>query len=285
LTSVFKRGVVNMGWFSRLESILQKGDTHMRCGVSITRSAGTWVEVLVFLFVLTLGLGLLLVWIQRAWISAASAQSRNNLKQIGIALNNYAGANANELPQVNALNAPYFFCGQTGGTNRIDAVTLSTPLGVSQAPFFTNGLLAFMDGNTKGLIAPLDVNIGHANPERQDCSYSIPAYWATLTSAGIITLPGSFTTGTSECIAAAEMTTQGVSYSRIVPFSLFPYTSAETGTPSSTANYFSRMGCNVVMVDASVHTFTLTENDASHFVIAQVPGQFRSYGPSPWGVG
>jgi hypothetical protein len=204
---------------------------------------------------------------------SSQSLSRNNLRQIGIALNNFAEANNHQLPNVAPGNAPFFFCGQTGGT----ATRAGQP---SPGPAFQNSLLSFMEGNVKCLAAPLDPNLGNSNLVGKACSYSIPAAWSLVSDSGTLKLPESFKRGTSQCIGAAEMTTEGVNYTNILPFSLKPYTPAAANTPSTTANSFSSGGCQTVMMDGSVRNVNGAANGGGDFVLAQQPDNMKVFSPN-----
>jgi prepilin-type N-terminal cleavage/methylation domain-containing protein/prepilin-type processing-associated H-X9-DG protein len=228
----------------------------MNRGVFRARRGFTLTELVIVVVVITILIGLLLPAVQRVRGTGAVGQSQNNLKQIAIALNNYAGANNNQLPSVLPSKAPHFYSG---------------PAGTAGAPQFTDGLLSFMEGNVKALRAPLEP--GKPNQVDQGCSYSIPAHWTTVDSNGILTLPTSFRRGTSNCIGAAEMTTEGINYAAIVPFEEKPFTPAIPGTPSTTANSFFGGKCQVAMVDGSVRPMTQKDNAArtGFFILAQQP--------------
>ncbi len=127
----------------------------------------------------------------------------------------------------------------------------------------------------------MDPNLGSASG--QACSYSIPDYWASLEGGtGDLLLPQSFRRGTSQCIACAEMTTFGVTYNAITPFSDDPFTQAVVGQASETANSFSPSGCQVALVDGSVRNVSQAANTAADWTVACHPDDVTSVFSPNW---
>jgi prepilin-type N-terminal cleavage/methylation domain-containing protein len=244
----------------------------MNRGVSGNRFGFNLVELVVVVVILATLIGLLLPSVQKVRDTGSRWQSQNNLKQIGIALNNFAWANNNQFPNVAPANAPFFFCGQTGGT-------ATRPGRPSSGPEFQNGLLSFMEGNVRSLESPADPNVQSPRQDPSPCSYSIPAAWRLVSASGTLKLPEAFKRGTSQSIGAAEMTTEGVNYANIVPFAMEPYTRAVADAPSMTATSFYSSGIQVVLVDGSVRNVSAAANSSGDFVLAHQPDNMTVFSP------
>jgi type II secretory pathway pseudopilin PulG len=239
----------------------------VKCSFLSYRQGFTLIDLLVVIACVAIFIGVLVPAVQKFRQSAARIQSENNLKQIGIAIQNFASSNDGRLPNA-GVRAKYWFCGSTAGEP-------------SAGPTFFGGILSMMDGNVKDLSAPLDPNLGTAGG--MACSYSIPAYWARLNDdTGILVLGTSFPRGLSNCIGCAEMTTYGVTYNGIQPFQDSSFAPAVAKTASLTANSFIKTGCQVALMDGSVKLVSPRASVAGDWTLACHPNNTSSAFSRSW---
>jgi hypothetical protein len=270
------------------------------------------VEVLLVIGAIGILVGLLLPVIQVARDNNARIWSQNNLKQIGIGINKFGVSHNNTLPnagtQPGTTAAPYngssyWFCGGAPTGNL--ALAVPAPyIGAAAAPTFTGGILSQMEGNTKNLLAWNDPSTSN-NPGLA-CSYSIPAYWGTLSNGtGNLFLPASFPRGTSQCIGVAEMCSNNVTFNQINAFGPVGaeiYSTKEellanlktnpnanngsaapgTRTIGNPATAFSLGGLQAVFMDGSVKVITPAENTATGFSANCHPDDCPGFRDTTW---
>jgi len=166
-------------------------------------------------------------------------ESQANLKQIGLALENYIVVNNSKLPP----------CEIKGGKN---------------APGYFEPLLPYMESNYKTFMAPLDPNLSTGG--QHPLSYAIPRSWGEKPFSGKMVMPDSFKKrGVSNSISCVEAScgangTKQVTGTSTMYDSEKGITTAAVGPWDGQANAFSPAGCQAVMMDGSVRNFTAAQS-------------------------
>jgi len=157
--------------------------------MNAARRALSLVETIVVIAIVALLIGLLLPAVQSARSTSLRLKSSNNLKQIGLAIQNFAMTNEGRLPNVTG----------TGESKRVVLLAIASFLEASDWYTFSDD-----QGNDntgfKTYRSPADPSFDYFPGRRGMCSYGVNA----VAFSGTPILPMSFSDGTSNTFGLAE---------------------------------------------------------------------------------
>jgi prepilin-type N-terminal cleavage/methylation domain-containing protein len=171
------------------------------------RKGFTLIELLVVIAIIAILIGLLLPAVQKVREAASRMQSGNNIKQIGLAMQNYYSS-FQRFPSPIDVNGNYLTAGNTFGTSFF-FILLPQMEGDNIINQYTSGNVTI--NPFKSFIAPLDPNNSSSSGFN---SYAVNNQFATF--GGQITF-GTLSGGSSNTVAIAEQTAGSASVAASTP--------------------------------------------------------------------